>query len=75
VVAETLSVPSSNIAKVSYDSTSQDLTVEFQDLQVYRYLSVPQMVFDDMKRMIQQGGSVGSYFYRHVRSVYANIAE
>lgn len=74
-MAETVYPISQNINSMTYDPLTQDLSVEFQDLQVYRYLSVPQMVFDDVKRLVAQGGSVGSYFYRNIRNVYANILD
>lgn len=74
-MAETVYPISQNINSFTYDTTTQELVVEFQDLQVYRYLSVPQMVFDDIKKLIAQGGSVGSYFYRNIRNVYANIID
>lgn len=75
MAAETIYPISQNINSFSYEPATQELTVEFQDLQVYRYLSVPQMVFDDLRKLVAQGGSVGSYFYRNIRSVYANILD
>ena len=58
---------SQNIAQVDYDAETQLLTVTFQDGRAYEYTSVPEAVFTGLK----EAPSVGSYFHRQVKGVYA----
>lgn len=63
-------IGSSHINEVDFDPATQYLEVTFDDLQRYRYLAVPLAVFYDFAA----AGSAGSFFYRHVRSRYAELS-
>lgn len=68
MVAETTLTPSSsNIASFGYDPQSAELTIEFRDGDTYRYSNVPVTVYEGLQR----SPSVGKFFYRHVKDVYA----
>ncbi|HWW61222.1 MAG TPA: KTSC domain-containing protein, partial [Thermoanaerobaculia bacterium] len=41
-------VSSSTLERVSYDSASMTLTIEFKSGTAYQYFDVPQHVFDDL---------------------------
>lgn len=66
---------SGNIASVEYDSDRQEMAVEFQDLDRYVYLSVPQGTYEQFKAVALKGESAGKFFYRNIRNVYAFILE
>ena len=72
VVAETF-IPkaSSNIASVTFDPSTDTLTVEFTSGDIYDYLNVPSTVY----RSLTESPSTGSFFYRHIRSVYPNVQQ
>lgn len=72
MAVERVEVPgSANIAAFEYDPDRQELAVEFRDAERYTYLSVPQSIVSAWKDVVDKGGSVGSYFYRHIREIYA----
>ncbi len=63
---ETVEFPgSSNLARATYDPSTENLDVEFLSGDVYTYFNVPQEKY----RRLGVGG--GSYFYREIRSRYA----
>ena len=59
---------STDIAAVTYDPDTQDLTVEFQSGGVYVYSSVPESIYSGFTA----ASSAGSYFHRHVKDRYAS---
>lgn len=63
---ETFIPSSSNLDEVTYDSTTQELTVSFKTGQAWKYDGVPQATFLG----IQNAPSAGSYFFKNVRSVF-----
>ncbi len=66
-MAETfLPAGSDNIAEVSYDRTTNDMTVTFVDGDQYRYRGVPPEKF----LALQTAPSTGGYFYRNIRTAY-----
>ncbi len=61
------SVVSSTVISVGYDSATQTLEMEFLGGKVYQYAAVPQKIYDAM----MQSQSVGAYFHKEVKGVYA----
>lgn len=57
---------SSNIARFKYDSTSQVLTVEFQNGATYNYFDIHEHVFEGMKN----AGSRGQYLAQQIKGKY-----
>jgi hypothetical protein len=58
-----ISVESSNIESIGYDSNSKILEIEFNDHSVYRYYEVPEDVYDEL----MASESKGSYFFRKIK--------
>lgn len=68
MVAETTLTPqSSNIASFGWDPETSDLLIEFRGGDTYRYANVPVTVYEGLQR----APSVGKFFFRHVKDVYA----
>lgn len=63
---ERISVTSSNLCSIGYDSETSTLEVEFNKGSVYQYHGVPQDVFDSL----MQAGSKGSYFNSNIKNSY-----
>ncbi len=61
-----ISVDSSNIDSVGYDSDERTLRVQFHSGRVYDYLNVDQDVYRDLINAT----SVGSYFNSNIRTFY-----
>ena len=59
-------MPSSVVARFSYDADSQVLKVIFVSGLVYEYQHVPESVYDAMKR----SRSKGSFLNRKIKGVY-----
>lgn len=59
-------MPSSVVARFSYDAASQTLTVVFVSGMVYTYEHVPQAVYNEMK----MSGSKGHYLNLHIKGKY-----
>ena len=59
-------VDSSQIRSVGYDSETETMYVEFKNGQVYRYLEVPQNVFNNLKN----SSSPGRFFLSSVKQYY-----
>ena len=64
---ERLPVSSSNIAAVGYESATETLEVEFLSGVVYEYKNVPDVVHEQFVN----ASSLGSFFNREIRKVYA----
>ena len=58
-----ISVESSNIESIGYDSNSKILEIEFNDHSVYRYYEVPEDVYDEL----MASESKGSYLFRKIK--------
>jgi hypothetical protein len=63
---DTVTVESSALAKVAYDSQRATLQVEFRDGAVYQYFGVPLHTYQELL----QADSKGDYFNRHIRSPF-----
>ena len=63
-----ISVRSSNIVSVGYDSVSETLEIEF-DNGVYQYSGVPDVVH----RGLMSASSPGRYFHRNIKDKYACV--
>ena len=63
----TIEMPSRVIRRFSYQAKDKALDVTFVSGRCYRYLNVPQQVYQDM----QSSFSKGEYFNRHVRDHFA----
>jgi hypothetical protein len=59
-------VESSNLAAVGYDEMSHRLTVSFKSGTVYQYYAVPLSIY----RALMASVSLGSFFARHIKTVY-----
>lgn len=57
---------SSNVARISYDSSSSTLEVEFLNGSIYQYYDVPQNVWEDFK----SASSKGQFIHQHLRGQY-----
>jgi hypothetical protein len=62
-----VSVSSSNVDSVGYDSDSQILEVEFNSGDIYQYSDVPEYIYDDLL----SAGSVGQYLNQNVKNSYS----
>lgn len=60
-------VSSSNIASVGYDLASLTLEIEFNSGRVYQYFDVPEHIHQEL----MSAGSVGSYFARSIKNLFA----
>jgi hypothetical protein len=60
-------VVSSDVASIGYDETAQTLEIEFKATGVYRYFSVPKLVFDELMAT----PSPGKFFLQHIKGKYA----
>ena len=58
-----ISVSSSMLKSVGYESLSQMLEVEFSNGDVWQYVGVPQGVWNEM----MESSSVGSYFHKNTK--------
>jgi hypothetical protein len=66
---------STAIVSAGYDAASQQLEIEFRNGRVYRYLGVPQGVYDFLLRARSKGGFVnrmvdGHYAYEQLPSAH-----
>ena len=59
-------VTSSNLKRVSYDSQSQEMLIQFQSGAVYQYWDVP----SNISQGLMQADSPGKYFSRNIRNRY-----
>jgi hypothetical protein len=60
-------VSSSNIATVGYEESTATLEIEFHSGGVYQYYNVPENVHLELIT----ASSVGGYFARNIKNVYA----
>ncbi len=67
-----VSVVSSEMSSVGYDSPSGVLEIEFKSGAVYQYFLVPKKIYDGLRG----AASKGSYFGRYIKDkfAYARIA-
>lgn len=63
-----ISIRSSNIASVGYDSVSETLEIEF-DNGVYQYSGVPKGVHSGL----MSASSAGRYFHKNIKDKYACV--
>ena len=63
------SVSSSCIAEVGYDSTDQILAVRFHRHEEYRYVGVPEEIY----QALLAASSIGRYFNAKVRNAYPHV--
>lgn len=68
---ERISVQSSNLASVGYDSASHTLEIEFHHGGVYQYFNVPESVYDGL----MSASSHGQYFDRNVKKAGYNYRQ
>jgi len=61
-----ISVQSSNICSIGYDTDKRILEIEFKSGSVYQYFNVPQEVYNELV----QTSSVGRYFTKNIKDVY-----
>ena len=59
-------VTSSNLKRVSYNSQSHEMLIQFQSGAVYQYWDVP----DNVSRGLVQADSPGKYFNGNIRDRY-----
>lgn len=57
---------SSNVARISFESSSLTLEVEFLNGSVYQYYNVPQNVWEDFKN----AGSKGQFIHQNLKGLY-----
>jgi hypothetical protein len=63
-----ISVRSSNIVSVGYDSVSETLEIEF-DNGVYQYSGIPEAVH----RGLMSASSAGRYFHKNIKDKYSCV--
>ncbi len=63
-----ISIRSSNIVSVGYDSVSETLEIEFEN-GVYQYSGVSEAVHSGL----MSASSVGRYFHRNIKDKYACV--
>ena len=61
-----ISVESSNVARVGYDSDAHTLHVEFKNGNAYQYFDVPKTVYEG----ILNAGSIGQYLNQVIKGSY-----
>ncbi len=59
-------VKSSHLKSVGYNEETEELEVEFQSGEVYRYLKVPPVVYEELL----SAESKGKYFNSRIRGMY-----
>jgi hypothetical protein len=59
-------MPSSVIARMSYDADNSVLKIIFVSGKVYNYKEVPKQIYEDMK----SSGSKGIYFNKYIKDHY-----
>lgn len=59
-------MPSAVIAKYDYDAQSETLTITYHSGKIYRYLSVPQKVYNEMRATMVKG----IFFNRNIKGKY-----
>lgn len=57
---------SSNVARISYDSTTATLEIEFLNGSIYQYYEVSELVWGDFKR----ADSKGQFIHQHLKGQY-----
>ncbi len=68
---ERISVESSNLASVGYDSVISTLEIEFHNGRIYQYFAVPQEIYDGL----MNAASKGSYFHNNIKKGGYSYAE
>lgn len=63
---ERVSVTSSNIETVGYDSDSSTLEVEFKNGAIYQYFDVPQHIYEALR----DASSVGAYLASQIKGSF-----
>lgn len=61
-----VSVASSSIAEVGYDTASSTLEIQFVNGRTYQYFDVPANVHEELLNAV----SVGQFFQKSIRGVY-----
>lgn len=73
-------VNSSNIEAYIFSQENEGddegvLRIRFRSGRTYRYEHLPTEIAEQLDRIADDGGSVGSYFSREIRPVYQGIEE
>lgn len=63
---ERITVQSTNIISIGYESDSSTLEIEFRGGGIYQYFGVPQSAYDDFIN----AGSKGKFFAQNIKNVY-----
>ncbi|WP_166417453.1 KTSC domain-containing protein [Cochlodiniinecator piscidefendens] len=63
---EMISVSSSNVSAVGYDSDTSTLQIQFNDGSLYQYFDVPEHIFDGLRT----ADSAGRYLHQNVKGVF-----
>jgi len=67
----TLEVPKSSvISEVGYTKNDHSLFVKFKKGKSYRYLDVPEEVFNEIKSIVNKGESMGKYFTSKIKGKF-----
>lgn len=62
-------VDSSIIKEVGYDTMEQTLEVEFNNGDIWDYLDVPAVAYEEM----MESSSIGSYFLRNIKNEFEAV--
>jgi len=62
-----VSVSSSNIRSIGYESESKILEIEFNSGSIYQYYKVPEEIYQNL----MNAGSHGRYFRQNIKNTYA----
>jgi KTSC domain len=63
---EMISVSSSNIEAIGYDTESETLQIQFKNGSTYQYFDVPETVFEQLR----DASSVGAYLSSNIKGVF-----
>ena len=61
-----ISVNSSAISHIGYDSNTKQMKITFKQSKTYDYCNVPQNIFDEFLN----ASSIGIYYDRHIKDNY-----
>ncbi|MBX7170156.1 MAG: KTSC domain-containing protein [Pyrinomonadaceae bacterium] len=59
---------SSNLKKATFDDQTNELVVEFRNGTKYKYFDVPNEIFNEFAKTVNEDGSAGKFFNANIKS-------